>query len=118
MRKLGLKIEAHPSSYKLAWLNTRTEISVSKKALVSFSIGSYKDSISCDVVPMDTCHLLLGHPWQFDRDATHKGRTNAYSFVFEGRNVTLLPSQEVQETALPFVGFEGGVRHLNPLKRC
>ncbi|GKD21833.1 putative nucleotidyltransferase, ribonuclease H [Tanacetum coccineum] len=33
---------------------------------------------------MDTCYLLLGRPWEYDRDITHNGRTNTYSFLFGG----------------------------------
>lgn len=85
-KKLGLEITPHPSPYTLAWLNNGTELKVSKQVLVSFSIGHYKDSTSCDVIPMDACHLLLGRPWQFDRDAFHRGKANTYSFVFEDRS--------------------------------
>lgn len=53
--KLGLSTEAHPHHYKLAWR--------SWCALITMSIGStYSDEISCDVVPMEVCHLLLGRP--------------------------------------------------------
>ncbi|KAF8082437.1 hypothetical protein N665_0826s0012 [Sinapis alba] len=82
-QKLGLTVTPHPSPYPLAWLNNGTELNVSKQVLVSFSIGNYKDSVTCDVIPMDACHLLLGRPWQFDRDATHRGKANTYSFVFD-----------------------------------
>ncbi|KAH9658314.1 hypothetical protein KPL70_023440 [Citrus sinensis] len=36
-------------------------------------------------------HLLLGRPWQFDRRVKHDGFTNKYSFVFNQRNITLVP---------------------------
>lgn len=66
---------------------------VDRRVLVKFSIGDkYRDSIWCDVVPMDACHLLLGRPWQFDRGVFHDGRRNTYSFLFEGIKITLLPS--------------------------
>ena len=52
------------SLYKLEWLKKGGEVTVSKRALVTFSFGSkYKDSVWCDVVTMDACHLLLGRPW-------------------------------------------------------
>jgi hypothetical protein len=38
---------------------------------VHFSIGSYHDFADFDVVSMDACSLLLGHPWEFDNDAIH-----------------------------------------------
>ena len=96
VKKLDLKTIAHPSPYKLAWHNKGIEITVSRQAEVSFSIGSYLDTVCCDVVPMDACHLLLGRSWQFDKDSTHRGKSNTYSFEFKGRTVTLLPSPEHQ----------------------
>ncbi|XP_020887113.1 uncharacterized protein LOC110229999 [Arabidopsis lyrata subsp. lyrata] len=101
VRKLGIKSVSHPAPYPLAWLNNGTDIRVSKQALVSFSIGVYKDSVYCDILPMDACHLLLGRPWQFDRATNHNGKDNTYSFTFEGRTVTLLPSKEVTELSPP-----------------
>ena len=64
MQKLGVKIETHPKPYKLTWLKKSGEVTVSKRALVTFSIESkYKDRVWCDMVTMDACHLLLGRPW-------------------------------------------------------
>jgi len=40
---------------------------------------------------MNTCHLLLGRPWQFDRNDIHNGRSNTYSFKLKGRRYTLTP---------------------------
>ena len=75
---------------------------MSKRALVSFSIGlKYKDDVWCDVVGMNACHLLLGRPWQYDRDVDHNGRTNTYSFMYDGVKIVLLPSKQVVERAKP-----------------
>ena len=64
VQKLGLKIVKHPKPYKLAWLKKGDEVTVSKCALFSFSIGvKYKDDVWCDVIAMDACHLLLGKLW-------------------------------------------------------
>ena len=40
VQKLGVKIETHPKLYKLAWLKKGGEVTISKHALVSFSVGS------------------------------------------------------------------------------
>ncbi|XP_022857647.1 uncharacterized protein LOC111378647 [Olea europaea var. sylvestris] len=56
----------------------------------------YRDSVWCDVVPMDACHLLLGRPWQFDRDMCHEGCLNAYTITFSGKKIVLLPSKDTQ----------------------
>lgn len=95
-RKLGLQRETHPTPCTLTWLKEGTEIRISQRALVPFSIGQfYKDKIFCDIVPMDVSHLLLGRPWQYDRDVSHSGKSNVYSFVFANRKIVLLPSPEV-----------------------
>nr|GEY34704.1 hypothetical protein [Tanacetum cinerariifolium] len=60
VKKLQLKTEDHPHPYHLTWLDKKKEFKVSKRCLVQFSIGEkYKDEVVCDVVPIDSCHLLL-----------------------------------------------------------
>nr|XP_043630172.1 uncharacterized protein LOC122601481 [Erigeron canadensis] len=94
VKKLSLKTENHPKPYKLQWLKKGGEVTVSKRSLVSFSIGKqYKDDVWCDVVPMDACHLLLGRPWEYDRNVEHNGQKNTYSFLFDNVKITLLPSK-------------------------
>jgi hypothetical protein len=34
-------------------------------------------------------HLLLGHPWQYDRDVRHNGKANTYQLHWRGKDVTL-----------------------------
>ncbi|KAG8662058.1 hypothetical protein MANES_01G059751v8 [Manihot esculenta] len=41
---------------------------------------------------MDCCEILLGHPWQFDVDALHKGKENSYIFTWNQKKITILPS--------------------------
>lgn len=63
VEKLEMPTQSHPHPYKLQWLNKGSEVKVTKRCLVSFSIGQkYQDQVWCDVVPMDACHLLLGRP--------------------------------------------------------
>ena len=83
--KLGLKMEKHPSSYKIGWIRQGAETKVTEICRIQFSIGkNYQDEITCDVVEMDACHMILGRPWQFDMDATYKGRDNVYIFMKGG----------------------------------
>ena len=44
----------------------------------------------CDVIPMDVCHVLLGRPWQYDRNVVHDGRMNTYTLEKDGRSHMLL----------------------------
>jgi len=96
---LNLPTMKHPRPYKLEWLNECGEIKVSKQVLVSFSIGRYRDEVLCDVIPMHAGHMLLGRPWQYDKNTMHDGRTNKYSFVMHGKPITLVPltPQQVYE---------------------
>ncbi|XP_048227255.1 uncharacterized protein LOC125369285 [Ricinus communis] len=91
VEKLGLNLIPHPKPYKLLWLNNYGEIKVNKQVIMTFTIGRYSDEVLCDVVPMHASHILLGRPWQFDRRAVHDGFLNRYSFVKDGRKVTLTP---------------------------
>jgi hypothetical protein len=60
---------------------------VTKQVRVPFSIKTYHDKVLCDVAPMSASHLLLGRPWQFDKDVTYNGRKNTYSFMLNGKKV-------------------------------
>ena len=66
---------------------------------MEFQIGTYKNEILCDIIPMDVCHILLGSPWQYDRKAVHDGRKNTYSLKKGGKRHTLSPLEDevVQE---------------------
>ena len=48
---------------------------------VPLSIGKiYAEEVLSDVIEMNTCHILLGWPWKFDRDVTYKVKANTCSF--------------------------------------
>lgn len=89
--KLNLVTKPHPEPYKLQWLSEEGEQIVSEQVEVNFSIGRYEDTVICDVVPMEACHLLLGRPWQYDKKSNHDGYTNKFSFIHKERKITLAP---------------------------
>lgn len=97
--KLGLQKTKHPRPYRLKWLNDEAELRISEQVTIPFTIGKYTDHVVCDVVPMQAGHLLLGRPWQFDKETLHNGRTNYYTFSHNNKKHTLalLTPQEVNE---------------------
>ena len=72
-------------------MNGSGAIRVTKQVLINFSIGKYTEQVSCDVVPMQASHLLLGRPWEYDRTTNHDGRSNKYKLVKNGKSYTLAP---------------------------
>jgi len=91
VENLGLPTISHTKPYKLQCLSEEGEIMVNKKILITFAIGKYKDEVLCDVVQMEATHVLLGRPWQYDREILHDGHTNKISFNFQGHKIMLKP---------------------------
>ena len=57
---------------------------------ITFSIGEYyTDIVWCNVVPMDSCDILLDHPWMYDKNSTNGMRDNTYTFLHGEKQVTL-----------------------------
>jgi hypothetical protein len=76
VEKLALTTKPHTHPYHIRWLNNSGKVKVTKLVRVNFTIGPYHDVVECDVVPMKACNILLGRPWQFDKDCIHHGRSN------------------------------------------
>jgi hypothetical protein len=77
----------------MQWLNNSGIVKVTSMVRLTFSIGDYHyhDEVDCDIVLMQAYHLLLGHPWQFDVDATHFGCSNKHSFIHKEKKMVLVP---------------------------
>ena len=46
-------------------------------------------------VAIDAYHLLLGRPWQYDRNVVHDGKRNTYSLMFNNTKIIILPNKEL-----------------------
>jgi hypothetical protein len=118
VEKLELKTTAHPKPYKISWLQKGHQVMITKQCLVEIKIGGYRDEILCDVIPMDVCHILLGRPWQFDRNVIHDGRNNTYTLEKNGRTHMLFPIEEkrVKEEAITSILLMSGKELLKEFK--
>ena len=111
---LKLKVYKHNRPYFVKWLMTGDEAQVRHLCQVTFAIGDdYKDTIWCDVLPMDSGDkLLVRHTCQvtfavgddykdtiwcdvlpMDSVGTHGMRDNTYTFMHGGKEVTLHPKK-------------------------
>jgi hypothetical protein len=119
VEKQELETTDHPSPYRVSWLQKGHQVTVTKQCLVEFKIGGYNDKILCDVIPMDVCHLLLGRPWQYDRNVIHDGRMNTYTLEKNGRTHMLLPikDKEVKSEVSNTVILMSGKELLNKVKK-
>jgi hypothetical protein len=91
MIKIGLSTRPHTHPYYIQWLNNSGKTNVTHTTRFHFFIGTYHDYADCDIVPMQACPLLLGHPWEFDTDVAYHGRSNKYTLVYKGKKINLLP---------------------------
>jgi len=64
---------------------------VDQHCLVLFSTGKRCfDNVWCDMVSMDACHLLLGRPWQYNRNDVHDRPHNMYILNIKRKHIILV----------------------------
>jgi hypothetical protein len=71
-------------------------LKITHKVRVPFIVDDYVDEVEYDVLPLEVYGLLLGRPWQYDRNAIHAGRAKTYSFMHDGKHRTLKPMRDDQ----------------------
>jgi hypothetical protein len=73
---LGLSTWHIPEPRHVEWVNSYGMLKITHMVRVPFTFDDYVDEVECDVLPLEVCGLLLGRPWQYDRNAMHAGRAN------------------------------------------
>nr|GEW40880.1 hypothetical protein [Tanacetum cinerariifolium] len=73
VKDFKLPTEPHPSPYWIGRIKKGLALKVTEICKVSLAMGKHcNELVTCDVVDMETCHVLLGIPWQRDVDYTHQ----------------------------------------------
>ena len=68
VKKRGLETKPHPKPYPLGWIHDKAKLNVTKQCKVKFVIASkLVDEVELDVIPLDTCGMVLGSPYLYDR---------------------------------------------------
>ncbi|GJU44607.1 hypothetical protein Tco_1201873 [Tanacetum coccineum] len=74
--------EPHPSPYQIGRIKKGSVLKVTEICKVPLAIGKhYNELVTCDVVDMEACHVLLERPWQHDLDATHQDNKTLATLV-------------------------------------
>ena len=61
MNYLKLEIEPHLHPYIIGWIKKDLSIKVIDRYHVPISVGKYyQDTVVCNVVDMEACHILFG----------------------------------------------------------
>ena len=117
IEKLKLLKTKHPIAYKVSWLQNGHQLLVNEQCEIDLQIRNYKDGVLCDVMPMGVCHILLGRPWQYDKNARHDGRKNIYELEKDGIKHKLIPLQAKDETGSSRTLLLGGMEFLQQQSR-
>ncbi|GKB01328.1 hypothetical protein Tco_0829372 [Tanacetum coccineum] len=71
--KPEVKVEEKIVKAEIGWIKKVPALKVVEICKVPLVIGKhYNELVTCDVVDIEACHVLLGIPWQHDMDATHQ----------------------------------------------
>jgi hypothetical protein len=79
VNQLNLPTNPHHSPYQLGWLHKDgPNLLVTQHCVITFSIGCLYYSILFDVSPFDCVDIILGIPYQEQRDAIDHAHTHDY----------------------------------------
>ena len=94
VNRLNLVTTPHPHPYQLGWVQKDgPHLLVSERCLVTFAIGQFKDTVLCDVSPLDCSDLLLGIPYQSQRNAIYVSKALQYKLSKDGHTYILTVAQ-------------------------
>ncbi|EOY03065.1 Uncharacterized protein TCM_017489 [Theobroma cacao] len=95
------EINVYPAQDESLVLKKGHGVPITIQCLEKFTTGgNLDDEASCDVVPMDVGHILVGRPWLYDHDMNHKTKPTTYSFYNENKRYTLYPlKKETKKSA-------------------
>jgi hypothetical protein len=92
--RLTLVTTPHAQTYQLGWVQKDgPRLLVSKRCLANFSIGQFKDTVLCDVSPLDCVDFLLYIPYQTQINAIYLAKSHQYKITKEGHTYILIAAK-------------------------
>jgi hypothetical protein len=86
VKQLGLKTQIHHKPYTLKWISNNHQMHITKQCTLKFAVSSkFVDEITCDVVPLSECGMVLGSPYLYDRKAIFYMENNQYHLIKAGQ---------------------------------
>jgi hypothetical protein len=99
--ELGLETYDLVKPSSLAWLQGKYVMRITQRCKIKFSINaSYVDEVECEVAPLDTCGVMFGSPYLWDRDATFYMREKKY-FLVKGGKAYFIKAHKGRERITP-----------------
>jgi hypothetical protein len=85
VKQLGLNTKMHHKPYSLKWISNNHKFHITKQCTLKFAISSkFVDEITCDVVPLNECGMVLVIHYLYDRKAILYREHNQYHLIKEG----------------------------------
>ena len=70
VKQLGLNIQMHHKTCSLKWISNNHKLHITKQCTLKFEISSkFVDEVTCDVVPLNECGMVLISLYLYDRKA-------------------------------------------------
>jgi hypothetical protein len=90
VKKLGLKTQTHHKPYTLKWISNHHQMHIKKQCTIKFAISSkYVDEVTCDVMSLRECGMVLGSPYLYDRKEIFYMTKNQYQFTKAGHDYVI-----------------------------
>jgi hypothetical protein len=86
VKQLGLNTQMHHKPYSLKWISNNHKLHITKQCTLKFAISSkFVDEVTCDVVPLNECGMVLGSPYLYDHKAIFYREHNQYHLIKAGK---------------------------------
>jgi hypothetical protein len=86
VKQLGLNTQMHHKLYSLKWIRNNHKLHIKKKCTFKFEISfKFVEEVTCDVVPLNECGMVLGGPYLYNRKTIFYREHNQYHLMKEGK---------------------------------